>query len=97
MAEKKTETFVQPEVTQEEIDRQRKQQEKEYLGPREMAAYIISGIGDKNWETFNGNNEFFYTTTFQHVSPITLSVAQSVCSILDTFDNAISGPILGAE
>ena len=77
-----------------EVERERKHQEKEYLGPREMAAYIISGIGDKNWETFNGNNEFFYTTTFQHVSPITLSVAQSFCSILDTFDNAISGPIL---
>ncbi len=81
-------------VTEEDIERQKRQQEKEYLGPREMAAYIISGIGDKNWETFNGNNEFFYTTTFQHVSPITLSLAQSVCSILDTFDNAISGPIL---
>ena len=94
MAENKNTTYVQPEVTQEEIERERKHQEKEYLGPREMAAYIISGIGDKNWETFNGNNEFFYTTTFQHVSPITLSVAQSFCSIIDTFDNAISGPIL---
>ena len=81
-------------LTQEEIDRQKLQQEKEYLGPREMAAYIISGIGDKNWETFNGNNEFFYTTTFQHVSPITLSVAQTFSTIVDTFDNAISGPIL---
>ena len=94
MAEKTTTTYVEPEVTQADIDRQKKQQEKEYLGPREMAAYIISGIGDKNWETFNGNNEFFYTTTFQHVSPITLSVAQSFCSIIDTFDNAISGSIL---
>ena len=94
MAKKTTTTYVEPEVTQADIDRQKKQQEKEYLGPREMAAYIISGIGDKNWETFNGNNEFFYTTTFQHVSPITLSVAQSFCSIIDTFDNAISGSIL---
>ena len=94
MAGKTTTTYVEPEVTQADIDRQKKQQEKEYLGPREMAAYIISGIGDKNWETFNGNNEFFYTTTFQHVSPITLSVAQSFCSIIDTFDNAISGSIL---
>ena len=94
MAEKTKEVYVEPEVTEEDIARQRQQQDKEYLGPREMAAYIISGIGDKNWETFNGNNEFFYTTTFQHVSPITLSVAQSFCSIIDTFDNAISGPIL---
>ena len=94
MAEKTKEVYIEPEVTEEDIERQRRQQDKEYLGPREMAAYIISGIGDKNWETFNGNNEFFYTTTFQHVSPITLSVAQSFCSIIDTFDNAISGPIL---
>ena len=94
MAEKTKEVYIEPEVTEADIERQRRQQDKEYLGPREMAAYIISGIGDKNWETFNGNNEFFYTTTFQHVSPITLSVAQSFCGIIDTFDNAISGPIL---
>ena len=90
MAEQKKEIVL----TQEEIERQKRQQEKEYLGPREMAAYIISGIGDKNWETFNGNNEFFYTTTFQHVSPVTLSFAQIFCTFADTFDNAISGPIL---
>ena len=94
MAEKTKDVYVEPQVTEKDIERQRRQQSKEYLGPREMAAYIISGIGDKNWETFNGNNEFFYTTTFQHVSPITLSIAQSFCSIIDTFDNAISGPIL---
>ncbi len=94
MAEKSNGVYVEPEVTEADIEKQRRQQQKEYLGPREMAAYIISGIGDKNWETFSGNNEFFYTTTFQHVSPITLSIAQSFCSIADTFDNAISGPIL---
>ncbi len=94
MAEKTKDVYIEPQVTEEDIERQKKQQEKEYLGPREMAAYIISGVGDKNWETFNGNNEFFYTTSFLHVSPITLSVAQSFCSIIDTFDNAISGPIL---
>ena len=81
-------------ISQEDIEKQKQQQEKEYLGPREMAAYIISGFGDKNWETFSGNNMFFYNTTFQGVSPVTLSLADSVCSILDTFDNAISGPIL---
>ncbi len=86
--------YVEPEVTDEDIAKQKAQQEKEYLGPREMAAYIISGFGDKNWETFSGNNMFFYNTTFQGVSPVTLSLSQSVCSILDTFDNAISGPVL---
>ncbi|MBS7360509.1 MAG: MFS transporter, partial [Oscillospiraceae bacterium] len=94
MAEIDTNVYTAPEVTEEEVAKQRANQEKNYLSPREMAAYIISGIGDKNWETFNGNNEFFYTTSFLHVNPITLSLAQSVCSILDTFDNAISGPIL---
>ena len=48
------------EITEADIEKQRLQQEKEYLGPREMAAYIISGFGDKNWETFSGNNMFFY-------------------------------------
>ena len=77
LAEKTKDVYVEPQVTEEDIEKQRQQQEKEYLGPREMAAYIISGIGDKNWETFNGNNEFFYTTSFQHVSPITLSLYRS--------------------
>ena len=31
---------------------------REYLSPKAMAAYIISGIGDKNWETFSGHNGF---------------------------------------
>lgn len=94
MAQKVDNANTEPSVSQEEIERHKLQQEKEYLSPREMAAYIISGVGDKNWETFNGNNEFFYTTTFLHANPITLSVAKSVSAILDTFDNAISGPLL---
>ena len=48
-----------------EVEKQLEQQKKFYLSPKEMASYILSGVGDKNWETFNGNNEFFYTTTFQ--------------------------------
>lgn len=94
MPQKVDNANTEPSVSQEEIERHKLQQEKEYLSPREMAAYIISGVGDKNWETFNGDNEFFYTTTFLHANPITLSVAKSVSAILDTFDNAISGPIL---
>lgn len=81
-------------VDSEAVERQRQQQKKEYLGPREMAAYIISGFGDKNWETFNGGNALFFNTTFLSANPITLSLASTFCSIADTFDNAISGPIL---
>ncbi len=92
MAENTVSTNTQ--ITEADVEKQKQQQEKEYLGPREMAAYIISGFGDKNWETFSGNNMFFYNTTFQGVSPVTLSLADSVCGVLDTFDNAISGPIL---
>ena len=34
-------------ITEADVEKQKQQQEKEYLGPREMAAYIISGFGDK--------------------------------------------------
>ena len=38
MAEKTKEVYVEPQVTEEDIERQSRQQDKEYLGPREMAA-----------------------------------------------------------
>ena len=37
MAQKTKEVYVEPQVTQEDIEKQKRQQEKEYLGPREMA------------------------------------------------------------
>lgn len=82
------------EVSEEALERQLKYQSKNYLAPKEMAAYIISGFGDKNWDTFNGANSFFFNTTFLRANPVTLSLASTVCGILDTFDNAISGPII---
>ena len=36
---------------------------REYLSPKAMAAYIISGIGDKNWESFSSQNTYFFNTT----------------------------------
>ena len=83
-----------PQVDEISVQKQLEQQKKEYLGPRDFAAYIVSGFGDKNWDTFNGSNSLFFNTTFLSANPITLSLASSVCSIADTFDNAISGPIL---
>lgn len=67
---------------------------REYLSPKAMAAYIISGIGDKNWETFSGHNGFFYNTTFLNASPQTLALADAICGVADALDNAISGPII---
>ena len=40
------------------VERQLEQQKKRYLSPKEFAAYIVSGFGDKNWETFSGSNSF---------------------------------------
>ena len=76
------------------VERQLEQQKKRYLSPKEFAAYIVSGFGDKNWETFNGSNSFFFNTTFLNADPVVLSLSSSVCAIADTFDNAISGPII---
>lgn len=82
------------EVSREALEKQLKHQSRDYLSPKSMAAYIISGIGDKNWDTFNGSNSFFFNTTFLNARPLTLSMASSVCGVADTFDNAISGPII---
>ncbi len=91
MAENKT---AQAQVAQSEIDKQLSQQKKFYLSPKEMASYILSGVGDKNWETFNGANSDFYYRTIVGAEAATLSMASVICTFADTFDNAISGPVL---
>ncbi|MBQ8210638.1 MAG: MFS transporter [Clostridia bacterium] len=76
------------------VDKQKEQQNKFYLSPKEMASYILSGVGDKNWETFSGSNSDFYYRTIVGAEAATLSTASVICTFADTFDNAISGPIL---
>lgn len=76
------------------VAKQLEQQKKFYLSPKEMASYILSGVGDKNWETFSGSNSDFYYRTIIGAEAATLSTASVLCTFADTFDNAISGPIL---
>lgn len=76
------------------VQRQLDQQNKLYLSPKHYAAYILSGFGDKNWDTFNGTNLFFFQTTFLGAKPEVLSISSAVCTFMDTFDNAISGPLI---
>ncbi len=77
-----------------DVEKQKRQQSKFYLSPKEMVSYILSGVGDKNWETFNGNNADFYYRTMIGAEAATLSTASVICTFADTFDNAVSGPIL---
>ena len=91
MAEKQT---AVAEPNQTEVEKQLSQQKKFYLSPKEMASYILSGVGDKNWETFNGANADFYYRTIVGAEAATLSTASVICTFADTFDNAISGPLL---
>lgn len=81
-------------VRTDDVEKQLEQQKKFYLSPKEMASYILSGVGDKNWDTFNGSNSDFYYRTIVGAEAATLSTASVICTFADTFDNAISGPIL---
>lgn len=74
--------------------RELEHQNKNYLSPKEMASYILSGVGDKNWETFHGNNSDFFYRTMVGAEAATLSTATVLCTFADVFDNALSGPIL---
>lgn len=76
------------------VEKQLESQKKFYLSPKEMASYILSGVGDKNWETFSGSNSDFYYRTILGAEAATLSTASVICTFADTFDNAISGPVL---
>ncbi len=76
------------------VEKQLLHQKKFYLSPKEMASYILSGVGDKNWETFSGSNADFFYRTIVGAEAATLSTASVICTFADTFDNAVSGPIL---
>lgn len=91
MSESRTEEKI---VADSEVQKQMNQQKKFYLSPKDMAAYILSGVGDKNWETYSGANADFYYRTMVGAEAATLSTASVICTFADTFDNAISGPIL---
>lgn len=82
------------EAENEEILKQLEQQNKNYLSPRDYVAYILSGAGDKNWETFSGAQADFFYRTFLNARPNSLAVASLISTIIDTFDNAISGPMI---
>lgn len=79
------------EAENEEILKQLEQQNKNYLSPRDYVAYILSGAGDKNWETFNGAQSDFFYRTFLNAKPNSLAVSSVISTVIDTFDNAISG------
>ncbi|MBR3767684.1 MAG: MFS transporter [Clostridia bacterium] len=81
-------------VTQSNLEKQLEQQKTNYLSPKDYVAYILSGTGDKNWESFSGSNSDFFNRTMLGADAVTLSTASVICTFADTFDNAISGPIL---
>ncbi len=98
-AEDKTTNVVIDELSAEdaktqEVVKQLEQQHKRYLSPKHYVAYILSGFGDTNFNQFSSTNSFFFNTTFLGVKPLTLSMSSSACSIMDTVDNAISGPLI---
>lgn len=84
----------QEEIASEEVLKQLEQQNKNYLSPRDYVAYILSGAGDKNWDTFNSAQSDFFYRTFLNARPNSLAVASVISTIIDTFDNAISGPMI---
>ena len=89
-----TQTEKKTAVQDTKVQKQLEQQNKNYLSPKDYVAYVLSGTGDKNWESFSGANMDFFNRTMVGASAATLSAASVICTFADTFDNAISGPIL---
>ena len=82
-----------PEVDGESVRRHVEQQKKLYLSPKHYVAYILSGFGDTNWNSFS-KRLFFFATTFLGIKPSTWGVAESASIFIDTLDNALSGLII---
>ena len=63
MAEKTKAVQEQP-VDAEKVQRHLDQQNKRYLSPKHYVAYILSGFGDTNWNSFTNKESFYFATTF---------------------------------
>ncbi|MBQ3046025.1 MAG: MFS transporter [Clostridia bacterium] len=78
----------------EKIQRHLDQQNKQYLSPKHYVAYILSGFGDTNWNSFVNKEAFYFANVFLGVSAKTWTLASTVSGILDSIDNALSGLII---
>lgn len=85
-----SQSAVENEVVQRQLD----QQKKLYLSPKHYVAYILSGFGDTNWNSFSSKRLFYFATTFLHINAKTWTTASTVSGILDAIDNALSGLII---
>lgn len=83
-----------PAVDSEAVQRHIDQQNKLYLSPRHYIAYILSGFGDTNWNSFSSKRLFYFATTFLNISAKTWTTASTVSGVLDSIDNALSGLII---
>lgn len=82
-----------PVADEQAVRRQVEQQHKLYLRPKHYVAYILSGFGDTNWNTFS-KRLFFFATTFLKIKPQTWATAESISIFADTLDNAVSGLLI---
>ena len=78
----------------EKVNRHLEQQNKQYLSPKHYIAYILSGFGDTNWNSFSSKRLFYFATTFLGISAKTWTTASTISGILDSVDNALSGLII---
>lgn len=86
-------TVSAPDAEGESVKRHIDQQTKLYLSPKHYVAYILSGFGDTNWNSFS-KRLFFFATTFLGIKPSTWGIAESASIFIDTLDNALSGLII---
>ncbi len=86
-------TVPVPETDGDAVRHQVDQQTKLYLSPKHYVAYILSGFGDTNWNSFS-KRLFFFATTFLGIKASTWGVAESASVFIDTLDNALSGLII---
>lgn len=89
-----TKTVTEKTDDSEKIKRHLDQQNKRYLSPKHYIAYILSGFGDTNWNSFTNKESFYFATTFLGISAKTWTTASTVSGILDSIDNALSGLII---
>lgn len=92
-----TTTIAVEETAENEVEQEVKKasaQNRRYLRPREMFAYLLTAFGQKNLDEFVNGNRQFFLISFLGISGKVYGVIMFLEMLYDALDDSISGLII---
>ena len=95
MAENTTVTATEiAESEVEQVEKKASSQNRRYLRPREMFAYLLTAFGQKNLNEFVNGNRQFFMISFLGISGKAYGVIMFLEMLYDALDDSLSGVII---